>query len=122
MKSFLFSIFFLVGSFILNAQDANTVICSSKAKLVKGVESGLIEMTFAQTVTKENIEKYASYYKNIFSVSFDDATHVANIKMVENSSANRRVIIRFLSANQVQNVVVDGQSFLVGDFYENFLK
>lgn len=122
MKSLLMSICFVVSAFFLNAQDANKAICSSKAKLVKGVESGVIEMTLSEAVTKENVDKYASYYKNIFSVTFDEPTHVATIKMIENTSSNRRVVLRFLSANQVQNVIVEGQSYLIQDFYENFLK
>lgn len=116
------SAFFILTTFILSAQDANKAICSSKVKLVKGVESGTIELVLSEAITKENVEKYASYYKNIFSVSFDEKTHVINIKMIENTSSNRRVILRFLSANQVQNVVVEGQSFPVSDFFENFLK
>ncbi len=122
MKSLLMSICFVVTTFFLSAQDANKAFCSSKAKLVKGVESGIIEMTLSDAVTKENIEKNAVYYKNIFSASFDEPTHVVTIKMLDNTSSNRRVVLRFLSANQVQNVIVEGQSYLTHDFYENFLK
>jgi hypothetical protein len=122
MKTFLLSIFFVVTTFILNAQDANKAICSSKSNLVKGVESGIIEMTLSEAVTKENVDKYAGYYKNIFSVTFDETKHIVTFKMLDNTSSNRRVILRFLSANQVQNVIVEGQLFLIHDFYENFLK
>lgn len=122
MKTFLMTTFFILTALILNAQDANKAICNSKAKLTKGVESGEIEMTLSEAVTKENVEKYASYYKNIFSTVFNEATHTINIKMLENTSSNRRIIIRFLSANQIQNIIVEGQSFPINDFYENFLK
>jgi hypothetical protein len=122
MKTFLLSIFFVVTTFILSAQDANKAICSSKSNLVNGVESGIIEMTLSEAVTKENVEKYAGYYKNIFSVTFDETKHLVTFKMLDNTSSNRRVILRFLSANQVQNVIVEGQLFLIHDFYENFLK
>lgn len=122
MKTFLMSIFFVVSTFILNAQDSNKAVCNSKSNLVKGVESGIIEMTLSEAVTRENVEKYAGYYKNIFSVTFDEAKHLITFKMLDNTSSNRRVILRFLSANQVQNVIVEGQLFLIHDFYENFLK
>ena len=122
MKSLLTAIFFVFSFTLLNAQNLNTAICNSKASLVKGVETGLIEITLPETVKKEEIEKYATYYTNAFVVNFNEKTHVASIKMVENTSLNRRVILRFLAANQVQNVAVEGKSFLMNDFYENFLK
>ena len=122
MKSLLTAIFFVFSFTLLNAQNLNTAICNSKESLVKGVETGLIEITLPETVKKEEIEKYATYYTNAFVVNFNEKTHVASIKMVENTSLNRRVILRFLAANQVQNVAVEGKSFLMNDFYENFLK
>jgi hypothetical protein len=122
MKSLLTAIFFVFSFTLLNAQNLNTAICNSKASLVKGVETGLIEITLPETVKKEEIEKYATYYTNAFVVNFNEKTHVASMKMVENTSLNRRVILRFLAANQVQNVAVEGKSFLMNDFYENFLK
>ena len=122
MKSFLTSIFFVTATFFLSAQDVNTAVCSSKANLVKGVESGLIEITLHESISKENIEKYAGYYKTAFAISIDEKSHMVRIKMIENTSSNRRVILRFLAANQVQNVVVEGKSFLFNDFYEHFLK
>lgn len=122
MKTFFTFILFLAANLYSLAQDSNTAVCSKKANLLKGVETGLIEISFPQTTVKEDVEKYASYYKNIFSVNYNENTHVASIKMVENNSSNRKVIMRFLSANQVQNVIVEDKSFLVNDFYENFLK
>jgi hypothetical protein len=122
MKTFLTFIFISFSTLFLNAQDANTAICNSKSSLVKGIESGIIEITLPQSATKESVDKYAGYYKNAFTVNFDEKSHIVNIKMVENTSSNRRVILRFLTANQVQNVIVEDKSFLISDFYENFLK
>ncbi len=122
MRSFLTILLFVFSLTLVNAQSSSTATCSSKANLVKGVESGLIELTLPETSTKDDVAKYASYYKNAFLVTFDEKSHVAIIKMVENTSSNRRVIVRFLSANQVQNVIVEGKSFILNDFFENFLK
>jgi|688.fasta_scaffold1314191_1 capsule polysaccharide export protein KpsE/RkpR len=122
MKILLSSLFVCLTLTVLNAQNANTAICGTKESLIKGVQSGLIELTLPENISKSDVEKYGSYYKNSFSISFDEKSHLATIKMVENTSNNRRVILRFLSANQIQNVVVEDKSFLVNDFYENFLK
>jgi hypothetical protein len=122
MKILLSSLFVCLTLTVLNAQNANTAICGTKESLIKGVQSGLIELTLPENISKLDVEKYGSYYKNSFIISFDEKSHLATIKMVENTSNNRRVILRFLSANQIQNVVVEDKSFLVNDFYENFLK
>ena len=122
MKILLSSLFVCLTLTVLNAQNANTAICGTKESLIKGVQSGLIELTLPENISKSDVEKYGSYYKNSFIISFDEKSHLATIKMVENTSNNRRVILRFLSANQIQNVVVEDKSFLVNDFYENFLK
>ena len=42
--------------------------------------------------------------------------------MVTNDSSSRRVIARFLSANQIASVVVENKVFTLNDFFENFLK
>jgi len=122
MKSFLTSLSFLFAITFANAQNLNTAVCDSKTKLVKGVEVGLIEIKLPEAVTKADVDKYAEYYKNAFVVDFNEKTHIANIKMIENTSLNRRIILRFLGANQVHNVTVEGNSFLMNDFYESFLK
>lgn len=122
MKSFLISISLLFISAFSNAQTANTAFCDSKSKLVKGIEAGLIEIKLPDAVTKSEVDKYAEYYKTAFVVNFNEKTHIANIKMIENNSSNRRIILRFLGANQVHNITVEGSSFLMNDFYETFLK
>jgi hypothetical protein len=122
MKSFLISISFLFAVAFANAQNSNTAFCDSKSKLIKGIETGLIEIKLPEAVTNSEVEKYAEYYKNAFVVSFNEKTHIVNIKMIENNSSNRRVILRFLGANQVHNITVEGSSFLMNDFYETFLK
>ena len=122
MKSFLISISFLFAVAFVNAQNSNTAFCDSKSKLIKGIENALIEIKLPEAVTNSEVEKYAEYYKNAFVVSFNEKTHIVNIKMIENNSSNRRVILRFLGANQVHNITVEGNSFLMNDFYETFLK
>jgi hypothetical protein len=55
-------------------------------------------------------------------VEFNAKNHVATFKMVLNTPDSRRVILRFLSANQIQIVVVDGKSYQLQDFYQKFLE
>ena len=82
----------------------------------------MIEITLPKSVIKENVEEYGSYYVKILTIGFDEKTHLATFNMVTNDENSRRVILRFLSANQIQSVVVENKVFTLGDFYENFLK
>ena len=116
----LFCILFFSAS--LNAQVVGSASCKSKASLLAGKEAGVIEITLPKSVIKENVEEYGSYYVKILTIGFDEKTHLATFNMVTNDENSRRVILRFLSANQIQSVVVENKVFTLGDFYDNFLK
>jgi hypothetical protein len=122
MKHVLFGIlFFLTGSISI-AQTANTASCPSSKMLKEGVSSGKIEVTLPSPLSPEDVASYAKYYEPFFFVDFNSKNHVATFQMVSNTADSRRVILRFLSANQIQIVVVDGKSYQLQDFYQNFLE
>ena len=122
MKHVLFGIlFFLTGS-ISFAQTANTASCPSSKNLKEGVVSGKIEVTLPSQFSPEDVASYAKYYEPFFFVDFNSKNHVATFQMVTNTVESRRVILRFLAANQIQIVVVDGKSYQLQDFYQNFLE
>jgi hypothetical protein len=121
MKQVLFGIlFFLTGS-ISFAQTANTASCTSVANLKEGVSSGKIEVILPSQLSPEDVASYAKYYEPFVYVDFNSKSHTATFQMVSNTAESRRVILRFLSANQIQTVVVDGKSYQLQDFYQNFL-
>ena len=122
MKHVLFGIlFFLTGS-ISFAQTANTASCPSSKNLKEGVVSGKIEVTLPSQLSPEDVASYAKYYEPFFFVDFNSKNHVATFQMVTNTVESRRVILRFLAANHIQIVVVDGKSYQLQDFYQNFLE
>jgi len=122
MKHVFFGIlFFLTGSISI-AQTANTASCPSSKMLKEGVASGKIEVTLPSQLSSEDVANYAKYYEPFFFVDFNSKNHVATFQMVSNTADSRRVILRFLSANQIQTVVVDGKSHQLQDFYQNFLE
>jgi hypothetical protein len=73
-------------------------------------------------VTAEDIANYSQYYESFFTVVYNANTKMATIKMINNDSPTRRIIIRFLASNQIQNVTVDNVSYDLNSFYDNFLK
>jgi hypothetical protein len=122
MKNLFSSICILLFSTSLTAQVVNSGSCKSKASLLSGKESGKIQITLPESVVKENVDEYGKYYLKMFTIGFDEKSHLATFNMVTNDENSRRVIIRFLSANQIQSIVVENKIFTLGDFYENFLK
>lgn len=122
MKHVLFGIFFLFSGSIAFSQVANTASCSSITHLKEGVASGRIEVILPSQLSPEDVASYAKYYEPFFYVDFNSKNHVATFQMVSNTSEARRVIIRFLAANQIQTVNIDGKSYQLQDFYQNFLE
>lgn len=106
----------------VTAQANYSASCKSKTSLSEGKSSGKIEITLPESVTKESVEEYGKYYTKMFTINFDEESQLATFIMVTNDSNSRRVIARFLSANQIQSVVVENKEFSLNDFFENFLK
>jgi hypothetical protein len=122
MKHVLFGILFFLSGSISFAQTANTASCPSSKNLKEGVASGKIEVTLPNQLSPEDVATFAKYYEPFFFVDFNSKNHVATFQMVNNTADSRRVILRFLSANQIQTVLVDGKSYQLHDFYQNFLE
>jgi hypothetical protein len=122
MKHVLFGIFFLFTGSYSFSQVANTASCSSIKNLKEGVSSGHIEVTLPSQLTPEEVASFAKYYEPFFYLDFNAKNHVATFQMVSNTADARRVIIRFLAANQIQTVTIEGKSYQLQDFYQNFLE
>jgi hypothetical protein len=101
-----------------------TLSASAKnlAELKGGVASGHIQLTLPNEVTEENVIMYAKFYTNMFTVDFDAKSHVATFHMIANDPNARRVILRFLSANQIVAVQVENKSYDLGAIFENYLQ
>jgi len=104
------------GQKTLSASAANL------AELKGGVASGHIQLTLPAEVTEENVIMYAKYYTNMFTVDFNAKSHVATFHMITNDANSRRVILRFLGANQIVNVQVADRAYDLGAFFDNFLQ
>ena len=91
--------------------QTNTAVCGSKQTLLSGKDAGRIVITMPDYVTSEDVANYGHYYEKFFTIDFNKTNHEAVFNMITNDSGTRRVIIRFLSANQIQNVKVEGKDF-----------
>lgn len=103
-------------------QKTLSASATNKAELQGGIATGHIALTLPAEVIEENVVMYAKYYTNMFTVAFDAKSHVATFHMVSNDANSRRVILRFLGANQISNVQVDNRSYDLGTFFDTFLQ
>lgn len=122
MKKILFAVVFLIGTTVSFGQDNNTAICGTKIAFTQGKDAGKILMKLPANVSSEDVQMYAAYYEKSFTVNFNPQSHEVTFNMVTNDANSRRIILRFLSANQIQNVIVENRVYTITDFYENFLK
>lgn len=124
MKRLFFSLLTVmsIASFSFAQDSKSTAVAQSSKDLVESKTSGNYIFTLPETVTSEDVAKNSKYYVHYFTVEFDDNTQQANIKMISNDDKSRHVIMRFLTANQIQNVQVDGKSYSLDQFFENYMK
>lgn len=121
MKKLFYVLFVLVGFATSTIAQESVATTKGKTELVKSKQEGNYEITLPSSVTAEDVAKNSKYYVYYFTVNFDDASKVAKIAMVENDSRNRSIIMRFLSALNVDGVMVDGNKLSLEEFKNNFL-
>mgnify|MGYP006157943915 CR=1 FL=1 len=122
MKKLTLLVLALGLNLLVFGQKTLTASAANKAELQGGIATGHIALTLPAEVTEENVVMYAKYYTNMFTVSFDAKSHVATFHMVSNDANSRRVILRFLGANQISNIQVDNRSYDLGTFFDTFLQ
>jgi hypothetical protein len=122
MKKLTLLILALGLNLLVFGQKTLSATATNVAELKGGVASGHISLTLPAEVTEENVVLYAKYYTNMFTVDFNATTHVATFHMLTNDANSRRVILRFLGANQIANVQVADRAYDLGAFFENFLQ
>ena len=124
MKKLIFALFVLVGITSMSyAQTAEDVASTKGSKeLATSKIDGKFIFKMPSNVTNENVEQTSKYYTHYFTVNFDASSHNAIITMNENTSKNRYVIARFLTANGVKYLSVDGENLELYVFIEKYLQ
>jgi hypothetical protein len=104
------------------SQEINSASAQSKTELVSSKETGNYSFILGNKLTAEEVAKNAQYYVHYFTVVYSEKTNEAKITMVTNDEKNRHVVIRFLTACGIQNVIVDGRTLSTDEFFINFMK
>jgi putative Ca2+/H+ antiporter (TMEM165/GDT1 family) len=122
MKKVAFLFIALCLNLLVFGQKSLSASAKNSTELKGGVASGHIQLILPSEVTAENVTMYAKYYTNMFTVEFDEKSHLATFHMITNDTFSRRVILRFLSANQIVSVQVENKNYDLGTFFENYLQ
>ena len=122
MKKLTLLVLALGLNLLVFGQKTLSATAANVAELKGGVATGHIQLILPAEVTEENVIMYAKYYTNMFTVDFNAKSHVATFHMLTNDANSRRVILRFLGANQIANVQVADRAYDLGAFFDNFLQ
>lgn len=123
MKKLVYTLMFLVGFATMSfAQDANEIVMTEGATELESSKKDGAYVFILSDKTEAVISQSADYYKNYFTVQFDEASQKVNLNMVENNERSRSVIVRFLVGSGVRHANVDGKIISINDFMENYLQ
>lgn len=119
-----FFILFTLISFFAGIKAQNITISSklNSEEVLRESKLGHFQWVFPENTTAENLEKLAKYYKTNFTYTFNNASKLVDVYPVNDSEDTRRVMLRFLGANQVSGIKVGNETFELWVFYEKFMK
>ena len=124
MKIFYLIVVLFIGlSITAHSQNSpNLAFVKSKSEILKSKENGSYIFTLPKGTTKEKVEQSAKYYTIYFNVIFDEKTLEAKINMITNDEKVRHVICRFLVSTDVEIINMEGQEFVIEEFYKQYMK
>lgn len=75
------------------------------------------------TYTNQGISDASAYYTDYFTVTPQASAngHDINIKLVENTEMNRRIITRFFLTLGAQEITVNGSALTTDDFIQTYI-
>lgn len=108
----------LTSSFVFSQNSASI----SESQLRSGKSSGVYEFSVPESITAEKVEAVKGYYKDYFSVSFNEATDVLKVTLLRNEEPNLNVVNRLLVALDLRTISVGGENMTFQDMKDKYLK
>ncbi len=123
MRTLFLSVLTVVSMFTMSyAQDVNSATAQSKTELISSKVSGNYSFILGNKLSADEVTKNAQYYVHYFTVDYSVKTYEAKVTMLTNDEKTRHVVVRFLTACGIQNILVDGKTISAEEFYINFMK
>lgn len=108
----------LLSTFAFSQSSAS--ITPNQLKSAKN--SGIYEFKVPESITTEKVDAVKGYYKDYYTVSFDEATDVLKLSLLKNEEMNINVINRILTALDLRTIQVDGVEMTFLDMKDKYLK
>lgn len=121
MRNIFLAIFVAIGFFSF-AQQITVISKLNASEINKEAKTGHFQWVFPAQTTAESIQNTAKYYTTYFTYKYDATTQKVDVFPVTDSDEVRRVMLRFLGANQVNKIMVGEESYELYSFYETFMK
>ncbi|MES2799024.1 MAG: hypothetical protein V4638_03345 [Bacteroidota bacterium] len=122
MKTLFCTLILAAGLSSVAMAQEGVAVSPSKTEIAAGKTSGNFKFTLPEGTTAEDVAQNSKYYTHYFTVNYDAKSRVADITMISNDEKSRSVIIRFLVANSVEKLNIDGTLVSTGDYFEKYLK
>ncbi len=108
----------LASSFAFSQNSASI----SSSQLKTGKTDGVYEFSVPESITAEKVDAVKGYYKDYFSVAFNEATDKLKVTLTRNEESNLNVVNRLLVALDLRMIAVDGQEMTFQDMKDKYLK
>ncbi len=121
MRHLFFTIFLTVGVLSI-AQQITVTSNLSASDIKKEAKLGHFQWVFPEKTTLESIQNTAKYYTSSFTYTFNETTKTVDVYPINDAEEVRRVMLRFLGANQVSQIKVGEESYELWTYFESFMK
>jgi hypothetical protein len=122
MSRYFIPLFLLLVCSEITAQQYSIKTMYSSEQIVKEAKSGHFQWVFPTQTTQEEITNLAKYYTTSFTYTFNSDSKIVDVYPVVDSEDTRRVMLRFLGANQIKEIKVGEVTYELYVFYEKFMK
>ena len=94
----------------------------TESQLKSGKSSGVYEFTVPESITAEKVDAVKGYYKDYFTVSFNEATDQLKVTLLKKEEMNVNVMNRLLVALDLRTISVGGQEMTFQDMKDKYLR
>jgi len=122
MYKFLFMFFVLGISTQILAQKGTAKVLWSEKELNTEAKKGHFQWVLPTEIDSVQVNSTAKYYVQSFTYSFNQDKHTIDVFSVADSENARRVMLRFLGANQIQTIAFNGTNHQLYNFYDLYMK
>jgi cell shape-determining protein MreC len=108
----------LASSFAFSQNSASI----SETQLKSGKSNGVYEFTVPESITSNKVDAVKGYYKDYYTVDFNETTDKLKITLLKNEEMNINVMNRLLVALDLRTISVNGQEMTFQDMKDKYLK